>query len=358
MDSDVHDLRPSSGRGDPAPWLENAWYVVSRADAVTSTPKSHEFLGRPIVVYRTAEGKPAALLDRCPHRNVPLSLGKVRKDGIECAYHGWRFAEDGKCTAIPALCERIPPLARVDSYATCEQDGWLWVYGTPGVTPEALPFRFPFMGDARYSHITYAKLMDAPMVDVAENALDVPHTSFLHKGLFRNGKNRRRVEVEIRELEDRVEAEFLGEETPKGLIGRMIAPQGGNVMHVDRFILPNIVQVEYRLSESTHMINSVALTPTHKNQCWLYAHVSFRLPVASSIIAPIVTPVTIKVLDQDAVILKHQVETTRRFGGRKFVSTSLDVLGPAIDRLLRNAVSPGTEVRVPTPKRRITMDVG
>jgi nitrite reductase/ring-hydroxylating ferredoxin subunit len=358
MDSDVRDLKPASTRGEPAPWLENAWYVVDQASGVTSKPKAYEFLGHPIVVYRTEQGSVAALVDRCPHRNVPLSLGKVRSDGIECAYHGWRFAADGKCVAIPALCERIPPLARVDSFATCEQDGWVWVYGTPGVAPESKPFRFPHMGDARYSHITYAKLMNAPMIDVAENALDVPHTSFLHKGLFRNGKKRKRVEVEVRELEDRVEAEFLGEEAPKGLIGRMIAPQGGNVKHVDRFMLPNIVQVEYRLSESLHMINSVVLTPTHPYACMLFAHVSFRLAVPSALIAPIVTPVTIKVLEQDAVILEAQVETTKRFGGRRFVSTSLDVLGPAIDRLLRNAASPMTEARTPGATRRISMEVG
>jgi hypothetical protein len=259
---------------------------------------------------------------------------------------------------VPGLCERIPPLARVDSFAVCEQDGWMWVYGTAGVTPDEKPFRFPFMGDSRYTHITYAKLMDAPMVDVAENALDVPHTSFLHKGLFRNGKNRKRIEVEIRELPDRVEAEFLGEETPKGIIGRMIAPQGGNVQHVDRFMLPNLVQVEYRMSESVHMINSVALTPTHKYQCMLFAHVTFRVPVPSAVVGAIIKPLTIKVLDQDAVILEAQVATTQRFGERKFVSTSLDVLGPAIERLLRSAVSPGTEARAPAPKRRISMEVG
>ncbi len=353
----MRELKQGSTRGEPAPWIENAWYVVDRSDAITKKPKAYEMLGRAVVVYRKPNGEPAALLDRCPHRSVPLSIGKVRSDGIECAYHGWRFESDGRCTAVPGLCERIPPLARVDSFAVCEQDGWTWVYGAPGVAPDEKPFRFPFTGDARYTHITYARLMDAPMVDVAENALDVPHTSFLHKGLFRNGKNRKRIEVEIRELPDRVEAEFLGEEAPKGLIGRILAPQGGNVQHVDRFMLPNIVQVEYRMSEF-HMINSVALTPTHQHQCMLFAHVTFRLPVPPAVVAAVIKPVTIKVLDQDAVILEHQVATIKRFGERRFVSTSLDVLGPAIDRLLRNAASPTKEARPAIPKRRISMEVG
>ena len=42
---------------------------------------------------RDSAGRPSALVDRCPHRNLALSLGTVHPDGnLECAYHGWRFA--------------------------------------------------------------------------------------------------------------------------------------------------------------------------------------------------------------------------------------------------------------------------
>ena len=32
-----------------------------------------------------------------------LSLGRVCDGQLECAYHGWRFAGDGRCVSIPAL---------------------------------------------------------------------------------------------------------------------------------------------------------------------------------------------------------------------------------------------------------------
>jgi phenylpropionate dioxygenase-like ring-hydroxylating dioxygenase large terminal subunit len=57
----------------------------------------------PLVLFRS-QGRAAALLDRCPHRNVPLSLGRVLADGrLECAYHGWQFDYEGVCRKIPGL---------------------------------------------------------------------------------------------------------------------------------------------------------------------------------------------------------------------------------------------------------------
>ena len=43
------------------------------------------------------------LRDICPHRGMPLSAGRLDGGEVECRYHGWRFAADGRCTAIPSL---------------------------------------------------------------------------------------------------------------------------------------------------------------------------------------------------------------------------------------------------------------
>ena len=57
----------------------------------------------------------------------------------------------------------------------------------------------------------------------AENALDVPHTAFLHRGLFRSDGTRRPIDVVIRRWHDRVEAQYIGEERPKGIVGWLLA---------------------------------------------------------------------------------------------------------------------------------------
>jgi phenylpropionate dioxygenase-like ring-hydroxylating dioxygenase large terminal subunit len=37
-----------------------------------------------------------ALLDRCPHRGVALSLGTITDGCLACPFHGWRFGADAE----------------------------------------------------------------------------------------------------------------------------------------------------------------------------------------------------------------------------------------------------------------------
>jgi phenylpropionate dioxygenase-like ring-hydroxylating dioxygenase large terminal subunit len=55
------------------------------------------------VLFRDDAGKPHALLNRCCHRGVQLSLGKVVDGAIACRYHGWRYDGSGRCIHIPSL---------------------------------------------------------------------------------------------------------------------------------------------------------------------------------------------------------------------------------------------------------------
>jgi len=181
---------------------------------------------------------------------------------------------------------------------------------------------------------------------VAENALDVPHTMYLHGGLFRRkgGRNVEK-EVEIRNYGDRVEAEYFGEERPSGLAGRFLAPGGGMVRHVDRFILPSITEVDYRLGDKTHVNVSVAMTPISEFLTRLYAVVSFRLPMPALFIKPFLRLLFLKVFNQDATILARQSANIRLFGGEQFATIEADTLGSHIARLLKEADT-GPEIRV------------
>ena len=59
-------------------------------------------MNEPVVFYRTEDGTPVALEDRCPHRRLPLSMGKLVGDDIlQCHYHGLRFDRTGACVRVP-----------------------------------------------------------------------------------------------------------------------------------------------------------------------------------------------------------------------------------------------------------------
>ena len=49
---------------------------------MTDAPLARTLLGEPVVLFRTGDGTPAALEDRCCHRQLPLSMGEVVGDGI------------------------------------------------------------------------------------------------------------------------------------------------------------------------------------------------------------------------------------------------------------------------------------
>jgi phenylpropionate dioxygenase-like ring-hydroxylating dioxygenase large terminal subunit len=333
--------------------VRDDWYVVCQAGELSTRPIARTLTGVPLVLFRDARGEPAALLDRCPHRNAPLSLGRVEGARLECGYHGWQFDRSGTCRRVPGLCgEHEGRGRRVASFPCREQDGLVWVYATPDVEPERDPFRFPHLDDPRYTTVRETFDMEGTVHAVAENALDVPHTAFLHRGLFRGTREPKTIDVVVRRWHDRVEAEYIGEPRPSGLIGRMASPKADVVEHFDRFILPSIGQVEYRLGERNHLCISIALTPVTDFHTRMFAVVTFRLPVPGWTVAPAVKPVAMRVLAQDARILRAQTNVIQSFGGEQFMSTEIDALGPHILRLLRNAErGDRTPVGEPTVKK-------
>ncbi len=318
--------------------LRDQWFVLCRSRALQSRPRSAMLNGVPLVLFRAADGRAAALEDRCPHRNAPLMAGRVRAGELECAYHGWRFDAAGACAAVPGLAS--PPearAARATAYACVEQDGYVWAWSTPGAEPRAAPFRFPLLDDPAYAVVRRELEMRSTLHAALENALDVPHTAFLHGGLFRTRRAPSEIEVRVRRFGDRCEAEFVGEPRPGGLAGRLLAPKGGVVEHVDRFLLPSVAQVEYRLGEESHLVVTTAMTPADAVRTRLFAAVAFRTPLPAWVVRLLLTPVAAHILRQDARILSLQTDNVERFGGERFASTEADVLGPQIWRLLRAA---------------------
>jgi nitrite reductase (NADH) small subunit len=55
----------------------------------------------PIAVFRTAEDKVFALLDRCPHKGGPLSQGIVFGESVACPLHNWTIGLDDGCAKAP-----------------------------------------------------------------------------------------------------------------------------------------------------------------------------------------------------------------------------------------------------------------
>jgi len=115
-------------------FLKNAWYVgawdteVGRQNLLRRT-----LLNEPVVFYRTEDGTPVALEDKCAHRHAPLSEGKLVGDMIQCPYHGLEYNADGDCVRVPGQ-SNVPPGCRVRSYPVVERNHWIWLWmGDPAL---------------------------------------------------------------------------------------------------------------------------------------------------------------------------------------------------------------------------------
>lgn len=276
----------------------------------------------------------SALEDRCPHRNVPLSQGNVVDGNLECVYHGWQFAADGQCVKIPGLCDHTDVGARrVSSFPVREAQGFVWLW--PSVkAPDRPPFELPEFSDPRYAAIDIDVEAEASLQQTIENALDVPHTAFLHRGLFRTGKGRT-IDVRIVSGPDRVEAIYQNEPAPDGVVGRILAPNGGVVEHSDRFILPSIQQVEYRIGDDAHVLITGLCLPVEERRTKMFVRIHYFTPLPNKLVGTLLKPIGLRIFKQDADILKAQSLTIARFGEERFSSTPLDVLGGRVLRLMR-----------------------
>ena len=90
--------------------------------------------------YKRVEGEWRAFVDECPHRKVPLSEGRIEKDGsLLCSYHAWRFDAEGKLLDAPQCQSEVVlnqlknnPKSRCNAFPTKIIDGVLWLWAETG----------------------------------------------------------------------------------------------------------------------------------------------------------------------------------------------------------------------------------
>ncbi|MCW3001033.1 MAG: rieske [2Fe-2S] domain protein [Conexibacter sp.] len=114
----------SVNRVKPSVGLPPGWWPIALKSEVAQHPQAFRLGSRDLAVYRDLQGVVRAVDDSCPHRRLPLSMGRITEDGhLQCAYHGWCFdGATGVCTKIPNLHEgeKIPGAIRINVFATAE----------------------------------------------------------------------------------------------------------------------------------------------------------------------------------------------------------------------------------------------
>lgn len=168
-------------------FIRNAWYVAAWSKEIGRELTKRRILGEPVVMYRKEDGTPAALLDRCAHKLVPLSMGRLVGDRVQCGYHGMEYDCSGKCMRVPGQ-DTVPPKAFVRSFPVVERYNaiWIWMGEPERADPDAIhrverygqPGWAVIDGQYQYHRTHY--------YNIAENLQDPAHTTYTHRSTIGN----------------------------------------------------------------------------------------------------------------------------------------------------------------------------
>ncbi len=165
------------------PVLRRFWYPVVPLERVKTAPVAFQLLGEAIVIWLDADGKPAAVRDRCCHRSARLSLGVVIDGNIRCPYHGWSFDGTGTCVRVPQLTtDLIPRSYKVDNYHCDVRYGYVWVALDEPLAP--IP-EIPEASDPQFRYIPeFYEVWNCAGLRLMENSFDNAHPHFVHVSTF------------------------------------------------------------------------------------------------------------------------------------------------------------------------------
>ncbi|WP_404478065.1 Rieske 2Fe-2S domain-containing protein [Novosphingobium sp. BL-52-GroH] len=185
-------------------YVKNAWYMVGwEAEVPQDGFLTRTILDKPMLFYRRQDGGFVGMVDRCPHRFAPLSMGKREGDAVVCGYHGLAFDESGTCIRNP-FSDLIPPGCTVETFVMHAKDTILWMWpGDPARADPGAIADFSCMApDAPMPQSPGHLVFDANYELLTDNLMDLSHIEFVHTGTFGGGGVIFRGEHSVREEGD------------------------------------------------------------------------------------------------------------------------------------------------------------
>jgi phenylpropionate dioxygenase-like ring-hydroxylating dioxygenase large terminal subunit len=287
-------------------FLRNLWYCALPASRLKpGHMMALGLLGESLLLGRARDGKPFALVDRCPHRAMPLSHGRFDGAEIECCYHGWRFNSEGRCTAIPSLVDGDKlELSRIRAkrYPCRELQGNLWIYfgADEGVLPA--PPSVPDIGDRPpqiFSDMVFPCHVDHAVVGL----MDPAHGPFVHRSWW--WRSRRSMHEKARRFEPAELGFRMARHRPSSNSAgyRLL---GGTPTTEITFSLPGL-RIEHVSAGRHTLCGLTAVTPISETETRVHHAIYWTMPWLTPL-KPLLRPFARAFLEQDRQIVEMQQE--------------------------------------------------
>jgi phenylpropionate dioxygenase-like ring-hydroxylating dioxygenase large terminal subunit len=168
--------------------IYNQWYVILESKELKKNKSLRvKRLNTDLALWRNNDGKAGCIDNKCCHRGVSLSCGKVVNGMLECPFHGFLYDQAGKVKVIPAIGKnRQPPeTMKVQAFKTFEAYGLIWIWW--GDEEKSTPEPFFFKELDGFSYASFKDHWKVHYSRAIENQLDVVHLPFVHRTTIGSG---------------------------------------------------------------------------------------------------------------------------------------------------------------------------
>lgn len=302
--------------------LAAGWHPVAEVARLGTRPLARRLMGEPLVVFAGETG-PAVLRDRCPHRGMPLSRGRVDDGRIVCPYHGWAFDAAGRCGLVPGSTDL--PTAAAQALPARVAAGLVWTSLGDGPFPAPFPALPPALTDPALDRFWWVPAASpARVLDALENHLDPAHPHHVHPWLVRASDKRVRTRVAVQVDAAGASATYHEQARATGVIPRLF--EGHRTTSTGQLWPPTIGEVAFDGPRGLRVSIAVVFVPEDATTTRPYAH--FATPrghLPAWLKRELLKAFHRPILAQDRRALAAQMS---REG--PYATGPLDFLGPAI----------------------------
>jgi phenylpropionate dioxygenase-like ring-hydroxylating dioxygenase large terminal subunit len=329
--------------------FEDYWYVVAESREMTrDAVLARRVLDRTLACFRGADGSATVLQDRCLHRNAPLSLGTVRSGLLTCPYHGWTYDGAGRVVSIPSMGAAQSSGRCSRPFPVVERDGLVYTRLRHDAPADIAPFPMPHYRERGWVNLRLQNRFANDVANCVENFIDIPHTAFVHRGIFRSSTGER-LAASIAREKGEVHVAYRNERGNLGTWSWFLNPGAAEIRHTDSFHAPNVTSVVYEMGRRTFIITSQAV-PVAADETLVYTDLTYRFGAMNALAAPFVRRHGQRIIDQDLAILAAQMGVIKRYG-REFHDSPADTIHRFVDSI-REAIARGDDPRALPPLKQ------
>jgi phenylpropionate dioxygenase-like ring-hydroxylating dioxygenase large terminal subunit len=308
--------------------IRNQWYIIAESKEIKSRPVSFRRMGENLVLWRDSNGQLSCMADKCTHRGVALSLGKIKEGRLQCPFHGLEFKTDGTCSCIPANGRKAAVDARfnANAYLTYENHGFVWIFWGEAAKVTPPPAFFDNLDGLHYN--SRQDIWTTHYSRAIENQLDVAHLPFIHRKTIGKGgralvdgpvvrwSDENRFKLYVFNREDDGTAPKRPDELSPG-------PEGS--FHLE-LVMPNLWQ-NY-IARKMRIV--VAFVPVDDENTIMYLRFYqgfITLPVLRGIFNFLFMPFNIRILHEDRrVVISHQPKRSQLRSGENLFQADLPII--------------------------------